>query len=113
MISIVIPAYNESGNIFAICKKVNEHLIGSRDFEIIFVDGGSSDNTLEMINRSKAGFKHELKILGAHRGRGNQMNKGAKAAKGNILLFLFCHQILLNITLTLCNLYLKIVYFVT
>jgi len=53
------------------------------------VDGGSSDNTINCIEkiRRKINFK-KLIVLITKPGRGVQMNKGAARANGNILLFL-------------------------
>ncbi|MBI3124021.1 MAG: TIGR04282 family arsenosugar biosynthesis glycosyltransferase [Ignavibacteriales bacterium] len=58
------------------------------DFEIIIADGGSTDNTLEICKREKA-----ILIISG-RGRGCQLNKGAKAASGEILLFLHADTLL-------------------
>src|SRR5579875_565966 len=51
--------------------------------EVIVVDGGSADRTVE-IARSFPG----VRVLDALRGRGPQMNAGARAASGAVLLFL-------------------------
>jgi len=78
-ISIIIPTLNEAG-----C--LNETLSGippAPDLEIILVDGGSTDNTLEVAFR----FPH-LRVLQSPRGRGRQMNTGALASHGEILAFL-------------------------
>jgi rSAM/selenodomain-associated transferase 2 len=76
---------NESENI----RPFLEHLktiVG--DFEVILVDGGSTDDTIAEVEKYKSGFKHELKLIQTSKGRGRQMNSGAKVAKGDILLFL-------------------------
>ena len=49
MISIVIPSYNEAGNIKLITKKIKGVLKEKEEFEIIFVDDGSTDQTFEEI----------------------------------------------------------------
>jgi len=84
-ISIITPVFNEEKNI----KPFLTHL-GSLygDFELILVDGGSSDRTLQEAHYSRDGFSHTLKILETFRGRAIQMNKGAEVAEGDILLFL-------------------------
>src|SRR5215468_6895485 len=51
--------------------------------EIVVVDGASSDGTADAA-RSVAG----VRVLEAQRGRGSQMNAGARAAGGDVLLFL-------------------------
>jgi rSAM/selenodomain-associated transferase 2 len=85
MISIITPVFNEEENL----KPFLAHLDSLEgDFELILVDGGSSDRTVEEAQKRRDDFNHDLKILGTGRGRGTQMNKGADAAHGDILLFL-------------------------
>ena len=45
MLSVVIPAFNEQENIPAATEKLSEILSPITDFELIFVDDGSRDNT--------------------------------------------------------------------
>ncbi|MDD1413239.1 TIGR04283 family arsenosugar biosynthesis glycosyltransferase [Dolichospermum sp. ST_con] len=78
LISIIIPTLNEAGNI-------KETIISSQfsnNVEIIVVDGGSQDETL-FIAKSL-----NVKVIISPAGRANQMNAGAMAASGEILLFL-------------------------
>ncbi len=51
MIQIVIPAFNESGNIKIISERVKEQMLDLEKYEIIFVDDGSTDSTLEEIKK--------------------------------------------------------------
>ncbi len=79
-LSIVIPVLNEA-------ERIASHLrslacFRERGAEIVVVDGGSSDGT------ASAAKGLADAILSAPRGRGSQMNAGASAAKGDILLFL-------------------------
>ncbi len=85
MISIITPVFNEKKNIRPFLADLAP-LEG--DFELILVDGGSSDCTVEEIEMWKDGFNYPITILGTCRGRGIQMNKGADAARGDLLLFL-------------------------
>lgn len=85
MISIITPVLNEEINIRPFISHLDS-LEG--DFELILVDGGSSDRTIEEVRKWRDSFNHDLTILGTDRGRGTQMNKGADAAQGDILLFL-------------------------
>lgn len=80
MISIIIPVFNEE-------KALNDCLsrvfAQTGNYEVIIVDGGSTDQTLK-----EAKAWPNAKIFSAPKGRGSQMNKGAKVASGNWLLFL-------------------------
>ena len=79
-ISIIIPTLNEEDNLGKILSHTLK-LIGN--FEIIVVDGGSTDNTQKI----SKGFK-SVKTLVTEKGRANQMNCGAMNANGKIFLFL-------------------------
>ena len=77
-ISIVIPALNEAGTI----AQVLAHIQPLPNVEVILVDGGSSDDTVSIVQGLGA------KVISSEKGRAHQMNVGAKAATGEILLFL-------------------------
>lgn len=77
-ISVVIPVLNEEKSIAATLAA----LAPLKPHELIIVDGGSSDRTAEICNRFGA------KVLSSLRGRGLQMNHGARQATGDVLLFL-------------------------
>jgi rSAM/selenodomain-associated transferase 2 len=79
-LSIIIPVLNEGEGIAGHLSLLAP--LRARGAEIIVVDGGSRDGTPEQA-RGLAG-----KILDAPRGRGSQMNAGAAAASGDVLLFL-------------------------
>ncbi len=76
-LSIIIPTLNEELRIAATLKQIGAGV------EIIVVDGGSTDKTREIAEQ--LGGKV---IISPSKGRGFQMNLGAKIAKGDILLFL-------------------------
>lgn len=78
-ISIVIPVYNEQIGIHFLLDCLDK-IDGS--CEIIFVDGGSTDQTVEIID------KRYTVVCSPKKGRANQMNYGASTAQGNILFFL-------------------------
>ena len=77
--SIIIPTWNEAQGI----RHTLQNLQSLRQqAQIIVVDGGSEDGTPDIA------FPLSDRVLTAARGRANQMNTGAKAATGNILIFL-------------------------
>jgi rSAM/selenodomain-associated transferase 2 len=79
-LSVVVPALNEAGGIRAALEALAP--LRARGHEVIVVDGGSSDGTAELA----AGLCD--RVLTSARGRAVQMNAGARAATGDVLLFL-------------------------
>ncbi len=80
VLSIIIPVLNEE----KVIKKCLSFLLENttEQTEIIVVDGGSTDRTLEL---SK---KFPIRVFTSKKGRAIQMNLGAKKALGNKLYFL-------------------------
>ncbi|MEE3718350.1 TIGR04283 family arsenosugar biosynthesis glycosyltransferase [Tumidithrix elongata RA019] len=85
-ISVVIPALNEAENLPRVLKAVRNSI----NVEIILVDGGSADETIQIAESLGA------QAIAGKRGRAAQMNLGATVAKGEILLFLHADTILPN-----------------
>jgi len=79
-ISIVIPVLNEEEQIGGFLTRLQPYR--SQNIEIILVDGGSDDGTVELAAQSAD------VILESIRGRAHQMNRGAERASGDILVFL-------------------------
>jgi len=77
-VSVVVPTLNEEGVLAATLDRARQPGVQ----EIIVVDGGSGDAT------AAVAAQHADLILSAPRGRAAQMNAGAAAAGGDILLFL-------------------------
>jgi rSAM/selenodomain-associated transferase 2 len=77
-ISIIIPVLNESANV----QRAIDSTRPSENVEVIVVDGGSIDDTCQ-VAQSKG-----VKVMASLAGRSRQMNLGAAAATGDILLFL-------------------------
>jgi SAM-dependent methyltransferase len=85
--SVVIPARNEAGNIEAAVQRTPEMGKGT---EIIFVEGHSSDNTWEEIQRVAAKYpQRNIKTLKQQsRGKGGAVREAFAAATGDILFIL-------------------------
>ncbi|KAI3437612.1 hypothetical protein D9Q98_000064 [Chlorella vulgaris] len=79
-VSIIVPALNEEAGLEATLRYLQKQLQPAAA-EIIVVDGGSSDRTVSVARRCG------VRVVQAGRGRARQMNAGAAAAKGQILVF--------------------------
>lgn len=79
-ISLIIPIYNESSTISSMLEQL-ETLPG--DWEILFADGGSCDDTLAQIG-------DRFPVLHAPKGRANQMNYAAGQASCDYIWFVHC-----------------------
>ena len=85
LISIITPVLNEEDMITPFL----DHLaLLQGPFELLIVDGDSSDTTRARIQQYASPFPAPLHLLSAPAGRSGQMNTGAAAAQGEILLFL-------------------------
>ncbi len=102
-LSVIIPALNEE----RVLPTTLRHTLPLGFDEILVVDGGSSDRTCEEVEKFQVSSfefqpdnpKHQtqnskLKLLTAAAGRARQMNAGAAAAIGDVLVFLHADTLL-------------------
>lgn len=90
MISVVIPAKDELENIKPLVEEIYTALTDLSDFEIIYVDDGSSDSTYDEITRLKNNGFFALRAL-KHKesvGQSTAIYNGIKAAKGELIITL-------------------------
>jgi SAM-dependent methyltransferase len=87
MVSVVIPARNEAGNIEAAVRRTPEMGAGT---ELIFVEGHSKDNTWEEIERVAREFPNRrIKTLRQPgRGKGDAVRAGFAVAEGDLFIIL-------------------------
>jgi SAM-dependent methyltransferase len=87
IVSVVVPARNETGNIDNIFRRVPEMGAGT---ELIFVEGHSSDGTYEAIERTARNYpsKRVKLIRQLGRGKGDAVRAGFAAADGDVLMIL-------------------------
>ena len=85
MVSIIIPNYNGEDLLYNCINSIYKN-ISIKDFEIIVVDNGSTDNS---INRVKSNFQNvEIISSNSNLGYSGGCNLGATHASGKYLLFL-------------------------
>ena len=94
LVSIVVPAYNEE-KVIANCVKSIESS-SYQNFEIILVDDGSTDQTLQIMRRYENPPRVQV-IAQKNSGKAAALNRGFQQAKGEILFFvdadgLFTHS---------------------
>lgn len=100
IISIIIATYNASDTILE-CLDSIENEINS-DCELIIIDGNSSDNTLDLMNKKKELI--DVLISEPDKGIYDAWNKGIKMSSGKWILFLGADDLLLeNSLLTYLN----------
>ncbi len=79
-VSAIIPFYNEEKTLDQCLESLTKQTF--KDLEIVMIDDGSSDRSLEIIQ------KYPVVLLKqSHKGPGEARNLGAKEAKGEILVF--------------------------
>jgi len=78
--SIIIPTLNEGGYLATLLDSIRRQSV--QDFEILVADSGSEDNTAEVATAAGAWV-----LAGERKGPGEGRNRGAKAARGELLVF--------------------------
>jgi len=90
--SVVIPTYNRQP-ILAKCLKALERQNLATDtaiegYEVVVVDDGSTDGTLEWLQDNAAKFPHVRSLLQDHQGPAAARNLGVEHAQGDTIIFI-------------------------
>ena len=91
MVSVIMPVLNEKDQIHRVLNRLSAAAAGM-DCQVIIVDGSPHGGTIQAIDHH--GLPFVIKKVIAPKGRGIQMNAGAKEADGRILLFLHADTVL-------------------
>jgi len=94
IISVIIPVFNEEKYIAFTLLRLREVIcsLPQYSFEVIIVDGGSTDQTAVEVERLR--LLLPLRHLRSANGRGKQLATGAAAAAGDLLVFLHADTVI-------------------
>ncbi len=87
-VTVIIPTYNEEGSLEELYRQLTAMLEGSASaHELIFVDDGSADSSLQIIKRLRESDRR-VKVISFSRnyGKSPALDEGFKAAKGEIVV---------------------------
>lgn len=87
-ISVIIPVYNEEKRITPNIQKVLDFFnLSQWSFEIIFVDDGSRDNTIQVLKKYENNENIKIISHDINQGKGASVKTGVLASKGDLILF--------------------------
>lgn len=85
-VSVIIPAYNEEKTILQVLRKVAEQRVDGVSFEVIVIDDGSQDRTVEVLEKNPQLYSKLIKQP-RNGGKGAAVRAGLAAATGEYILF--------------------------
>ena len=88
MFTLVIPVFNEEDNLVSLIKEIKTALANYINFELIFVNDFSSDNTLEILKKEKKNFNFKIINNQLNLGQSYSILSGIKQSKYNIIVTL-------------------------
>ena len=86
-LSFVVPCYNEEGNVKRLLEEIKKTYENSIDYEVIFVNDGSSDKTLEVLKSLYSENKNLLQVITFSRNFGKEaaMYAGLSKSRGDLV----------------------------
>jgi len=95
-VSVILPTYNEAGNIVELIAAIKKQIPAPWQQEIVVVDDNSSDGTLDLVRQAYADDPEVITILRtSDRGLGASIRSGIEAGTGDFLLVMdtdFTHR---------------------
>jgi polyisoprenyl-phosphate glycosyltransferase len=86
MVSIVIPVYNETGNIEPLARLLDQHCGHA---EVIFVDDGSTDDTFQQVEKiAHTNNRYKCVSLSRNFGHQNALMAGMEHARGDMIIIM-------------------------
>lgn len=86
-LSFIVPCYNEAENVDPFIQSVNDNFPITEDYEVVFVNDGSADNTFEKLKEIKKSSPCNIKIINFSRnfGKESAMYAGLQHACGDLV----------------------------
>ena len=85
-LTVLVPAYNEEATILGILERVREQKIDGVNIEVLVVDDGSTDRTVELLEQNPSLYTRLIKRP-LNGGKGAAVKAGLKEATGDYVLF--------------------------
>jgi glycosyltransferase involved in cell wall biosynthesis len=85
-LSIIVPVFNEEKTILTVLKKLNDLKKQHQNIQIIVINDGSRDNSLEILEKNKFLFDTLISYT-TNKGKGNAVKKGLESADGDYVTF--------------------------
>jgi len=86
-ISVIVPCFNEEESIGLLLQRLNSVMKDCREYELIIIDDGSSDNTWQVLSGLKGSNKNIKPCrLARHYGKEAALYAGFKLAKGDVIV---------------------------
>ena len=87
-ISIIMPVYNAAKHIESTLENIGQQTL--KELEVVIIDDGSKDNTIELIENYQKKDNRILLLKQQHKGSGQARNFGIKSAHGEYISFMDC-----------------------
>jgi len=88
-VSVILPTYNESGNIIELLQEIITNIPENYDYELIVVDDNSPDQTYQIV---KDGFSNNPNVIPIHRtedrGLGKSIRAGIERSTGDQIIIM-------------------------
>ena len=96
-VSFVIPVFNKAKYLKTVIKSLRQQT-GNFDKEYIFINDGSTDNSLEILKRERKNLKNCKIISQKNKGSANATNTGIRASNMKYIKFLDADDLIINKT---------------
>lgn len=87
-LSVIIPTFNRIEKLERTLKALQKQTLNPSSFEVIVIDDGSSDESLDVLHEAKTKWPNLRVFHQENSGQGSARNKGINYAEGQVILFI-------------------------